>query len=51
MDPVEALDRIVYLLDRELAPAPKVKAFLRAARRHRRAAGRTSWRGCTARTA
>ncbi|CAN5222936.1 hypothetical protein BH18ACT4_BH18ACT4_00310 [soil metagenome] len=31
MDPVEALQRIVYLLDRDLAPAPKVRAFLRAA--------------------
>lgn len=31
MDPVAALERIVYLLDRDLAPAPKVKAFLRAA--------------------
>src|SRR4051795_1814181 len=30
MDPIAALDRIVYLLDRELAPAPKVKAFMRA---------------------
>ena len=30
MDPFAALDRIVYLLDRELAPAPKVKAFVRA---------------------
>src|SRR5206468_3770600 len=30
MNPSDALDRIVYLLDRELAPAPKVKAFLRA---------------------
>jgi len=30
MDPAAALDRIVYLLDRSLAPAPKVKAFLRA---------------------
>jgi putative hydrolase len=30
MDPTAALDRIVYLLDRELAPAPKVKAFLKA---------------------
>ena len=30
MDPIAALDRIVYLLDRELAPAPKVKAFVRA---------------------
>src|SRR5438132_3569235 len=30
MDPSAALDRIVYLLDRELAPAPKVKAFMRA---------------------
>jgi putative hydrolase len=30
MDPSDALDRIVYLLDRELAPAPKVKAFVRA---------------------
>ncbi|MEY2456578.1 MAG: putative hydrolase, partial [Acidimicrobiaceae bacterium] len=31
MDPVEALERTVYLLDRSLAPAPKVKAFARAA--------------------
>jgi putative hydrolase len=31
MEPVEALERIVYLLDRELAPAPKVRAFQRAA--------------------
>ena len=30
MDPSAALDRIVYLLDRQLAPAPKVKAFARA---------------------
>jgi len=30
MEPTVALDRIVYLLDRELAPSPKVKAFLRA---------------------
>src|SRR4051794_8277007 len=30
MEPTAALDRIVYLLDRELAPAPKVKAFARA---------------------
>jgi putative hydrolase len=30
MDPIAALDRIVYLLDRELAPAPKVKAFMKA---------------------
>jgi len=30
MHPSAALDRIVYLLDRELAPAPKVKAFVRA---------------------
>jgi putative hydrolase len=30
MEPTAALDRIVYLLDRELAPSPKVKAFLRA---------------------
>jgi putative hydrolase len=30
MEPTAALDRIVYLLDRELAPAPKVKAFVRA---------------------
>src|SRR3954468_15190265 len=30
MDPSAALDRIMYLLDRELAPAPKVKAFARA---------------------
>jgi putative hydrolase len=31
MDPVEALERTVYLLDRSLAPAPKVKAFAKAA--------------------
>lgn len=31
MDPVDALERIVYLLDRDLAPSPKVRAFLRAA--------------------
>ena len=31
MDPAEALERIVYLLDRDLAPTPKVRAFLRAA--------------------
>ena len=30
MDPTAALDRIVYLLDRELAPSPKVKAFVKA---------------------
>src|SRR3954464_15853291 len=30
MEPTAALDRIVYLLDRELAPSPKVKAFARA---------------------
>src|SRR3954451_11174031 len=30
MEPTVALDRIVYLLDRELAPPPKVKAFARA---------------------
>ncbi|MGI8662188.1 MAG: PHP domain-containing protein [Acidimicrobiales bacterium] len=30
-DPVAALERVVYLLDRSLAPAPKVKAFARAA--------------------
>lgn len=30
MNPAEALDRVMYLLDRELAPAPKVKAFQRA---------------------
>jgi putative hydrolase len=30
MDPADALDRIVYLLDRERAPSPKVKAFARA---------------------
>ena len=29
-DPVAALRRCVYLLDRELAPQPKVKAFQRA---------------------
>lgn len=31
MAPVEALDRVVYLLDRTLAATPKVRAFLRAA--------------------
>jgi putative hydrolase len=31
MDPADALERITYLLDRDLSPAPKVKAFLRAA--------------------
>ena len=31
MDPVEALERIGYLLDRDRAPAVKAKAFLRAA--------------------
>ncbi len=31
MEPLEALERVVYLLDRALAPAPKVKAFARAA--------------------
>ncbi len=31
MDPLEALDRVVYLLDRSLAPGAKVKAFTRAA--------------------
>jgi putative hydrolase len=30
MNPSDALDRVMYLLDRELAPAPKVKAFGRA---------------------
>jgi putative hydrolase len=30
VDPVDALDRIVYLLDRALAPGHKVKAFQRA---------------------
>ena len=30
VDPIDALDRIVYLLDRDLAPGHKVKAFLRA---------------------
>src|SRR3954453_21436211 len=30
MEPTAALDRIVFLPDRELAPAPKVKAFVRA---------------------
>ncbi len=28
--PIEALDRVVYLLDRALAPSPKVRAFSRA---------------------
>ncbi len=31
MDPLEALGRAVYLLDRELAPSSKVRAFARAA--------------------
>ena len=31
MDPVEALERITYLLDRDLAPAVKASAFQRAA--------------------
>ncbi len=31
MQPLDALDRIVYLLDRSLAPSPKVRAFQRAA--------------------
>jgi len=31
VDPVEALERITYLLDRSLAPTQKAKAFLRAA--------------------
>jgi putative hydrolase len=31
VDPVEALERIAYLLDRSLAPSQKAKAFLRAA--------------------
>lgn len=31
MEPLEALERVVYLLDRSLAPAAKVKAFVRAA--------------------
>jgi putative hydrolase len=30
VDPVAALDRVVYLLDRALAPSPKVRAFARA---------------------
>ena len=30
MNPSDALDRVMYLLDRQLAPAPKVKAFERA---------------------
>jgi putative hydrolase len=30
VDPVAALDRVVYLLDRSLAPSPKVRAFSRA---------------------
>jgi putative hydrolase len=30
VDPVEALERITYLLDRDLAPAVKAKAFLKA---------------------
>jgi putative hydrolase len=31
MDPVEALERVTYLLDRSLAPSQKAKAFLAAA--------------------
>ncbi len=31
LGPVEALERVVYLLDRSLAPAPKIRAFRRAA--------------------
>ena len=31
MTPLEALDRVVYLLDRSLAPAEKVRAFQKAA--------------------
>ena len=31
MEPLEALQRVVYLLDRSLAPGAKVKAFARAA--------------------
>jgi putative hydrolase len=31
VDPVEALERITYLLDRDLAPSVKAKAFLKAA--------------------
>src|SRR5215831_8709333 len=31
VDPVEALERITYLLDRDLAPAVKASAFQRAA--------------------
>jgi len=31
MEPLAALERIVYLLDRSLAPTPKVRAFQRAA--------------------
>ncbi len=30
MTPLDALDRVVHLLDRDLAPAPKVRAFTRA---------------------
>ncbi len=30
MDPLDALERVVYLLDRLLAPSPKVQAFQRA---------------------
>ena len=30
MKPTEALERIVYLLDRDLAPSPKVRAFANA---------------------
>lgn len=32
VDPLQAIDRIVYLLDRDMAPAAKVRAFLRARR-------------------
>jgi putative hydrolase len=31
MEPVDALERIVYLMDRSLAPSPKVRAFNNAA--------------------
>jgi putative hydrolase len=30
VDPLDAIDRIIYLLDRSLAPSPKVRAFQRA---------------------
>jgi len=30
VNPVEALDRVIYLMDRTLAPSPKVRAFMTA---------------------